>query len=252
MVTTYTVQLPVYQGPLDLLLSLIERAELDISKVSLSLVTDQYLDYLKSISEHDLEDLASFLVIAARLLQMKSEALLPRPPQREIGEEDPGDALARQLIAYKKYKQIAILLQERDQAGLRTYLRLAPVQIPEPQLDISGLKLIDLRRAMIEALLATPDQERLGKVLTPIRFRVKDKIEHIIRSLRTRGKATFRELVTGARTRLELVVSFLAILELVKLSQIAAEQENLFGEIELRPGTAWVEDQELDLELEFE
>jgi segregation and condensation protein A len=95
----YTVLLPVYEGPLDLLLDLIERAELDITRVSLAQVTDQYLEYLRLIPAHDLADLASFLVVAARLLQIKSEALLPRPPTREPGEEDPGDALARQLMA---------------------------------------------------------------------------------------------------------------------------------------------------------
>jgi segregation and condensation protein A len=97
-VTTYTVRLPVYEGPLDLLLELIERAELDITKIALAQVTDQYLSHLRQITQRDLDDLASFLVVAARLLQIKSEALLPRPPEREPGEEDPGDALARQLI----------------------------------------------------------------------------------------------------------------------------------------------------------
>jgi len=98
----YAVQLPVFEGPLDLLLELIERAELDITRVSLAQVTHQYLEYLRLVPAHDLADLAAFLVVAARLLQIKSEALLPRPPTREPGEEDPGDALARQHIAYKK------------------------------------------------------------------------------------------------------------------------------------------------------
>ena len=119
---SYTVQLPVFEGPLDLLLELIERAEFDITKISLARVTNQYLAYLKQIQEYQLEDLASFLVIAARLVQIKSEALLPRPPMREPGEEDPGDALARQLIAYKRYKQVAVLLSEREKAGLKTFL----------------------------------------------------------------------------------------------------------------------------------
>jgi len=87
--TVYTVRLPVYEGPLDLLLELIERAELDITKIALAQVTDQYLAHLRSVAERDLADLASFLVVATRLLQIKSEALLPRPPEREPGEEDP-------------------------------------------------------------------------------------------------------------------------------------------------------------------
>lgn len=116
----YTVQLPVYEGPLDLLLELIERAELDITKVSLAQVTDQYLEHIRGMQDAPIENLASFLVIAARLIQIKSEALLPRPVLREPGEEDPGDALTRQLVAYKKYKQVAIALAEREAAGLRS------------------------------------------------------------------------------------------------------------------------------------
>ena len=98
--STYTIQLELYQGPLDLLLELIERAELDITKIALAQVTDQYLSYLANLQEHSLEDLASFLVIAARLLQIKSEAMLPRPPVREPGEIDPGEALAQQPVSY--------------------------------------------------------------------------------------------------------------------------------------------------------
>src|SRR6185295_15384281 len=121
----YTVQLPVYAGPLDLLLQLIERDELDITKVALAQVTDQFLSYLKVLESLNLGDIADFLVIAARLILIKSEALLPRPVVREPGEEDPADELARQLIAYKRYKEIALTLREREDAGLRTYLRLA-------------------------------------------------------------------------------------------------------------------------------
>ena len=124
--SAYTVQLPVFAGPLDLLLQLIEREELDITKVSLAQVTDQFLSYIKVLEQLNISDLADFLVIAARLVLIKSEALLPRPVERQPGEEDPGDELARQLLAYKKYKQIAGLLKEREDTNLRTYLRLAP------------------------------------------------------------------------------------------------------------------------------
>jgi segregation and condensation protein A len=103
----YKVATPVYEGPLDLLLQLIEHAELDITKLALALVTDQYLSRLRDLQERAAEEVSAFLVIAARLLQIKSEALLPRPPVREAGEEDPGEALARQLLAYKRYKEIA-------------------------------------------------------------------------------------------------------------------------------------------------
>jgi segregation and condensation protein A len=248
----YAVQLPVFEGPLDLLLELIERAELDITRVSLAQVTHQYLEYLRLVPAHDLADLAAFLVVAARLLQIKSEALLPRPPTREPGEEDPGDALARQLIAYKKYKQVAVLLAEREAAGLRTYLRVAPPPYVEPTLDARGLTLEALQRAMFDVLLEAARGPALDEVVRPPVVRIRDKIRLLLDSLRRDGRTTFRQMLAQARTRLEIVVSFLAILELIKRQQVVVQQAELFGDIEVLPGTAWRPDQEPDLELDLE
>src|SRR3989304_3753693 len=120
---SYQVTIPVYEGPLDLLLQLIERAELDITKVALAQVTDQYLGHIRQMEELAADDVSAFIVIAARVLQIKSEVLLPRLPVREPGEDDPGEALAWQLITYKKFREIADWLAQRETAGLRTYLR---------------------------------------------------------------------------------------------------------------------------------
>ena len=180
--TQYTIELPVYEGPLDLLLDLINRAELDITKIALAQVTDQYLAYLRRIPEHGLADLSSFLVIAARLLLIKSEALLPRPPQREVGEEDPGDALARQLLAYKKYKEVALLLGEREGQGLRTYLRIAPPPSVLPQLDLTDFDLNDLFAAFIEAM-ENRERPSLKYVVTPPRISIRDRIALIIEQI---------------------------------------------------------------------
>ena len=248
----YTVLLPVYEGPLDLLLELIERAELDITRVSLAQVTDQYLEYLRLIPSPDLADLASFLVVAARLLQIKSEALLPRPPTRQPGEEDPGDALARQLIAYKKYKQVAVLLAEREAAGLRSHLRLAPPPATEPKLDPTGLTLDALRRAMVEMLADAARGPVLDEVVRPPVVRIRDMIRMLLEALRLHGRTTFRSMLARAGSRLEIVVSFLAVLELVKRQQVVVQQAELFGDIEVLPGEAWHPDQEPELELDFE
>jgi len=142
---TFPVDLPVYQGPLDLLLQLIEREELDITKVALAQVTDQYLAYVREMEQHDLANIADFVIIAARLLLIKSEALLPRPPQRAPGEEDPGEELARQLILYKKYKEIGEILRHREDEGLRTFLRTAAPPKADPKLDLSNLTALDLQ-----------------------------------------------------------------------------------------------------------
>jgi segregation and condensation protein A len=103
----YRVNTEVFEGPLDLLLQLIERAELDITRLALAQVTDQYLAYMRTLQEHDAAEVSAFLVIAARLIQIKSEALLPRPVERPVGEEDPGEALARQLRLYRMFKRAA-------------------------------------------------------------------------------------------------------------------------------------------------
>ena len=249
----YTIQLPVYEGPLDLLLELIERAELDITKVSLAKVTDQYLEHLRQLTQYELEDLSSFLVIAARLLQIKSEALLPRPPEREPGEEDPGDALARQLVEYKKYKQIAVLLSEREESGLRTFLRQAPAPMPEPSLDLEGVNLQDLLDALKQMAqeVRTSGVELKDVVAQPV-VHIRDRIQRIIDTIRSVGRTTFRIVVEDVHTRLEIVVSFLAILELVKQGQVEAEQDRLFGDIEIRPSSRWDSGQDLDFDLEFD
>src|SRR5512140_1116775 len=140
-VSKYKVQTPIYEGPLDLLLSLIERAELDITTVSLASVTDSYLNYIRSLEQVNPEEISAFLLIAAKLLQIKSEALLPRPPTREHGEEDLGQSLVDQLKLYKRFKEIGVWLSGRQEANLRTFLRIAPPPKVEPKLDLSNLTL---------------------------------------------------------------------------------------------------------------
>jgi segregation and condensation protein A len=251
-VSVYTIHLPIYNGPLDLLLELIERAELDITKVSLAKVTNQYLEYIRQAQEIQLADLASFLIIAARLIQIKSEALLPRPPEREPGELDVGDALARQLIAYKRYKEIANQLASREKAGLQTYLRLAPLPHSDPILDLSGISLTDLHRAILEALAANQGDGHLNEVIAPPKINIRDHIQMIIDSLHSAGKTTFWSIIKQSKSRIEIAVSFIAILELVKLRKVTAQQNELFGEITIMPGETWNQDQEEEFELEFD
>jgi segregation and condensation protein A len=249
--SNYTVQLPVYAGPLDLLLQLIERDELDITKVALAQVTDQFLAYIKVLENLNIADLADFLVIAARLIQIKSEALLPRPPERAAGEEDPADELARQLIAYKRYKEIALLLHEREAAGLRTYLRLADPPRVEATLDLSGVTPLHLLEAMRRALALRPDKPSLGTVVAPPKVTIRDQIRLINRALRGgSGKASFHRMLAGAQSRMEVVVTFLAMLELVKRRKIEARQLEAFGDIELIAVSEWTEEELAELEFE--
>lgn len=245
----YTISTPVYQGPLDLLLQLIERAELDITKLALAQVTDQYLEYLHSLSELTPEEVSAFLVIAAKLLQIKSEVLLPRPPAREEGEEDAGEALARQLLEYKRYKKVADFLEHRERLGLKTYLRLASPPRVEGKVDLGGYGLADLVEAARTFLCQKDQRLPLASVVPPPPVTIRQKIALIGRLLRERGKTTFRMMLENAHSRLEIVVTFLAMLELVKRRMVSVTQESLFGEIEIQSTEQWREDE--DFELEF-
>ncbi|MFN2167176.1 MAG: segregation and condensation protein A, partial [Anaerolineae bacterium] len=154
---TYQVSLPVFEGPLDLLLHLIERQELDITQVSLARVTNQYLDHLARISERNPDNLADFIVVAAKLLLIKSRVLLPRPPAPPASEEeDVGEDLVRQLIEYKRFKEAAHWLQEVEAQGLRSYVRLAAAPRLDPVIDLGDVSLDDLLAAVREVLAIKP------------------------------------------------------------------------------------------------
>jgi segregation and condensation protein A len=244
----YTVATPVYEGPLDLLLQLIERAELDITKLALAQVTDQYLEHIRQLENNAAEEVSAFLVIAAKLVQIKSEALLPRPPKREEGEEDPGEALARQLLAYKRFKSVAEGLGARESQGLRTYLRLAAPPKIEGTLDLSGVGLADLVKAAQRALVQVDSRTALKTVVAPSPVTIRQKIGSIVRHLRQLGRSSFLSLLSGTRSRLDIVVTFLAVLELIKQRKVNASQEAIFGEIEIEPAGDWEEIEEFELE----
>jgi segregation and condensation protein A len=252
----YRVATDVYEGPLDLLLQLIERAELDITKLALAQVTDQYLAYLRGLSvrylsERAAEEVSAFLVIAARLLQIKSEALLPRPPVLEPGEEDAGESLARQLQTYKKFKAIALFLDRRQEEGLCTYLRLAPSPHLDARADLSGVMLHDLVEAARAAFTAMFEPERMAAledVVTAPKVTIRQKINLIADLLRQRERASFFSMLDRSRSRLDIVVTFLAVLELVKLHFVKVYQNQLFGDILVEPTDAWGISAELELE----
>lgn len=246
----YTVHTPVYEGPLDLLLNLIEHAELDITSVSLAMVTDQYLVYINSLEQINADEISAFLVIAAKLLQIKSEALLPRPPVREPGEEDVGRSLVDQLKLYKRFKEIGGWLHERQDLNLRTYLRIAPPPKVEPKLDMSNLTLEKLVAAAVEAFSKENEKKPLGDVIAPPRVTIREKIDLIAKLMKDVERSTFRSLLNQGASRLEIVVTFLAMLELVKRYRIHAHQEGLFDDIEIERMEEWTDDEEIEIEFE--
>lgn len=246
----YKVSTPLFEGPLDLLLQLIEKAELDITKISLAQVTDQYLDHLKRIKEYALpEEVSGFLVIASRLLQIKSESLLPRPALHLPDEVDQGELLARQLILYKRFKELSIQLSERESSNLRSYLRIAPVPKPEPKIAMMDFSLEDLLSAARE-LFVIDDRPELATVVPPLRITVREKIQLIGSYLLANRRGRFSEILSKRPFRLEIVVTFLALLELIKRNLIRTRQEGLFAEIEFESMES-LDKETLSFDLEF-
>jgi len=246
----YNVQTPVYEGPLDLLLNLIERTELDITTVSLAMVTDQYLAHINSMGQLNADEISAFLVIAAKLIQIKSEALLPRPPAREPDEEDVGESLVDQLKLYKRFKEIGQWLNAREQANLRTYLRIAPPPKVEPKLDMSNITLENLVAAAVEAFAKEKIKKPLATVISAPRVTIREKIDMITKVMKETQHASFSSLTRGSSSRLEIVVTFLAMLELIKRYRVQAHQEGLFSEIEIDRMEGWREDEEIEIEFE--
>jgi segregation and condensation protein A len=232
--TAYRITTGVYEGPLDLLLDLIEKAELDITSLALAQVTDQYLEYLEHLEFKDPTEISYFLVIAARLIQIKSEALLPVPPTREPGEEDPGETLANQLILYKKFKELSHFFAWKEERRHTTFLHIAPDIKVDGVLDLSEVSVDDLLDAARSILLYS--KQTFGdNVITLPRVTIREKIGVIISAMREKGKISFSSILSDKNNRLEMVVTFLALLELVKQHVVDPHQESLFSDIELEP-----------------
>ncbi|MEI7844754.1 MAG: segregation/condensation protein A [Chloroflexota bacterium] len=246
----YTVSIPVYEGPLDLLLRLIEHAELDITNVALALVTDQYLTHIRNFENARPDEISAFLVIAAKLIQIKSEALLPRPPVRDVSEEDPAENLARQLRTYKRFKELANQLEERDANGLHTYLRLAPPPKFEGRLDLSEITLTDLLDAARGIFMKDAEKQSLGTIISAPRITIRQKISYISSALNKTKNSSFKKLLGAESTRLEIVVTFLALLELIKRYRVSARQDSIFGDIEIERSDDWNTEEEFELEFE--
>jgi segregation and condensation protein A len=248
----YQIFTDVYEGPLDLLLDLIERAELDITTLALAQVTDQYLAYMHEMQDRNIAEVSSFLVIAAKLLQIKSAALLPRPEIVLSGsdEEDVGEALARQLILYKRFKELGQMLDNRANAGLSTFLRVASAPKFPSKFDLSSVSLKDLVAVAREVFIFNLRMKPLSEVVSLQRVTIRERIRYILTQIKELGSTTFRALFATKGTRVELVVTFLAMLELIKQRIISVQQNELFGEINMAPAGAM--DENPDIEIEFE
>ena len=244
METEYKVRLEIFEGPLDLLLYLIKRDELDIYDISLERITKQYLEYLQAFKELNIEVAGEFVVMAANLIYLKSRSLLPadlQPPEEDVEEDDPRVGpqwrwdLIRQLIEYKKFKEAAGQLQARALEQERIFARTGNGALPElaplPLGEVGIFQLINAFQNVLKRLDAKEDlREIFGE-----NFTVSDKIEKILQTLAGGKAVRFSELFLRAASRVEIVVTFLALLELIRLRQVRAIQPDEFAEIEIAP-----------------
>lgn len=232
------VKLPVFEGPLDLLLYLIKKDELDIYDIPIERITTQYLDYLRLIKMLDLEVAGEYLVVAATLVYIKSRVILPhdqRPPEDEAEEDDPRWELVRQLVEYKKYKDAAYELQQCLARQENVHGRggaFKPDVAPDGSLPFDKVGLFDLLSVFQKVLERASKDEDLRDIFED-RFTVSDKIQFIQSHIAERSRIIFEELFVEGASRTEIVVTFLAVLELIRLKQIGVAQESPFSPIEL-------------------
>ena len=238
MASLYKIDLPEFAGPLDLLLHLIDRQELDITAISLVQITSQYLRQIESMKKDRVDHLIDFLVIGARLSVIKSRALLPKIPTLpgdEEDEEDPAEALIRQLREYKRFKQAAMWFAEREESGLRTYLRIAPPPRLDTRLDLTGVTIESLITAVQSALDRADNLEESVAIIQPRRLTIEGQIKRLRYRLKQQQPFLFSELLAGENSRVAISVTLLAVLELIKRHEASATQKQMFGPIEIGP-----------------
>jgi segregation and condensation protein A len=253
--TAYVVELQVFQGPLDLLLHLIEKEELDITLVSLAQVTKQYLDYIEHMPRCSPAEISAFLVVAVKLLWIKSQALLPRPPILDEQDEDDGTDLVRQLQEFRHYKQVSQQLGHWLKAGRRTFGRLASPKLPTPKpAELENATVTALVEAIEQRLQELAAEKGPRPLAVPRRVTVKQKARHIHQLLQSSTAVPFSTLLAESPDREDVVVTLWAVLEMFKRRWLVFEQEELFGSVTIRRRSddlaAWDRESEWWAELE--
>jgi len=239
----YKVKLEVFEGPLDLLLYLIKKDELEVHDIPIDTITTQYVKYLDLMKMLDLNIAGEFLVMAATLMMIKSRMLLPVEdrPELEAEEEDPRWDLVRQLVEYKKFKDAALHLEGLEARREDIFGRDgADVKLEkEPDVALHDVGLFDLISAFNEALKNVKNEE-LREIFSE-RFTVAEKIEVLVDCLKKKGKFSVTKLFAGMRSRQEIACTFLALLELIRLCQARAVQKETYGDIWIESGDGTVE-----------
>ena len=235
----YKVQFEVFEGPLDLLLYLIKKEEVDIYEVNLTKLATQFIEYIDLMRQFDLEVAGEFVVMASTLMYIKSRELLPVEQQVVVEAEDEGEdprwELIRQLVEYKKFKDAAAQLQTLEERQENVFPRL-PVKIEfaaETEWKKPEVGIFDLLNAVNAVLGRFQEKAAGGREIFEDKWTVSEKIEFVLKTLTERGSVKFSELFATAANRAEVVCTFLALLELIRLKQLACIQPEPFAEIEI-------------------
>lgn len=221
------IRLDIFEGPLDLLIYLIKKDHLNVYDIPITQVVDQYLKFLEFMKLLDINIASEYLVMAANLINIKSKMLLPRPQEPQEDEIDPRDELVKRLLEYEKFKEAAEFLRDRELERNKYFKRpAAEASKGEAYIEAS---IFDLINAFKTALKEVP--KGIFFEVVKDEFTVEEKIHDLLHLILEKGKVSLEELFSAAKNKLEIVVTFLAILELIKLKEIAAVQEEIFGPI---------------------
>lgn len=229
---TYHVRTDKFEGPLELLLELIEKEKLDITELSLSKVTDEYLEYIRNNQDIKLDHLADFLTVAARLILIKSKAILPTLKFSEEEEAEIKD-LTYQLAEYKKFKEISLVVGKMAEAknflfSRESFATIEPIFYPP-----EDIKVYDLKKYFLSVLAEIPIVEKLQEEFVTEIVTLEERINDLEGMLREKIQSSFSTLVENAKDKADVIISFLAMLEMVKQRLVQVEQRELFSEIEL-------------------
>lgn len=241
----YQVRLEIFEGPLDLLLHLISKAKINIEDISISEITSQYMDYLSQMQSLDIDIASEFMVMAATLLHIKSCKLLPKPAQQQEEQDvDPQQQLIQRLKEYKKYKDAAEWLHERYMVYSERYSKL-PEEVVDAGEDIkfSNVTKQDIAQAMMDVLRRKNSSQQVQPVVRNIKpepISLHDRINQLVAVLVRRGRVLFSQLISKKFSRLYIIVTFLALLEMVNKGWIAVQQSRPFSDILIqRKGLRW-------------
>lgn len=236
-------KLQVFEGPLDLLLHLIEKNKVDIYDIPIVTITEQYLEYVGQMQENDMDVMSEFLVMAGTLLQIKSKMLLPKEEKEEVEEEDPRAELVRRLLEYKMYKYAALELKDMElDASRNLYKKTSiPKEVLNYKEEVDPVELVDgMTLSMLNDIFKSIMRKQVDK-LDPIRSKfgtiekeeinIEDRMIQVREQVRGLKGINFRTLLELQPTKMNIIITFMSILELMKVGAITIRQEEIFGEI---------------------